>query len=73
MLFNRLSERLKEEINGPVVTMRSGDASNLKAALKQLIRAATNQKSADDEEEEGISFQQDVGIFLCRCLYILTF
>lgn len=63
LLFKQLSERLKEEINGPIVTLRSGDASNLKAALKQLIRDATNQRSIDEEEvpfEQEVLFEQDV-------------
>ena len=59
LLFEQLSERLKTEINGPVVTLRSGDASNLKACLKQLIRDAINQKVTD--EDEGSSFENDVG------------
>jgi origin recognition complex subunit 3 len=59
LLFKQLSDRLKAEINGPVVILRSGDASNLKAILKQLIRDATNQ-AANGDEDEGLSFQQDV-------------
>ena len=58
LLFNQLSERLKTEINGPIVTLRSGDVSNLKTSLKQLIRDATNQRSIDDEE--GVPVEQDV-------------
>lgn len=60
LLFEQLSERLKLEINGPVITLRSGGASNLKAALKQIIRDATNQKVTD--EDEGSSFEKDVRI-----------
>lgn len=58
LLFQQLSERLKAEINGPVVILRSGGASNLKAALKQLIREATHQE-ANGENEEGL-FEQEV-------------
>ena len=64
LLFTQLSERLKAETNGPVVTVRSGDAFNLKAALKQLIREATNQRSIDGEEDEGVHFEQDVS-YIC--------
>lgn len=71
LLFNQLSERLKEEINGLVVTMRSGDASNLKAALKQLIRDATNQRSTVDEDDEGVPFEQDVGLISCHYYFVL--
>lgn len=56
LLFKQLSARLKKEINGPIVTLRSGDASNLKAVLKQLIRDATNQRLEDEE----LSQEQDV-------------
>jgi origin recognition complex subunit 3 len=58
LLFQQLSERLKTEVNGPVVTLRSGGASNLKASLKQLIRDATNQRLND--EGEGVLYDKDV-------------
>ncbi|KAG4433550.1 hypothetical protein IFR05_010975 [Cadophora sp. M221] len=58
LLFSQLSTHLKSEIDGLVVTLRSGDASNLKAALKHLIRDATNQRSSLDEEED-ISSHKD--------------
>jgi origin recognition complex subunit 3 len=51
LLFKQLSARLKAEINGPIVVLRSGDASNLKSVLKQLIRDATNQSPSEDNEE----------------------
>lgn len=60
LLFNQLATHLKSEIDGPVVTLRSGDASNLKAVLKQLIRDATNQKLSMDDEED-LSSHKDVG------------
>ncbi|KAH6666636.1 origin recognition complex subunit 3 N-terminus-domain-containing protein [Halenospora varia] len=53
-LFQQLSGRLKEEIDGSVVTLRSGDATNLKAVLKQVIRDATNQKFEEDELSDHI-------------------
>ncbi|KAG9240825.1 origin recognition complex subunit 3 N-terminus-domain-containing protein [Calycina marina] len=43
LLFKQIAGRLKSQINGPVVTLRSGDATNLKAALKQIIRDTTHQ------------------------------
>ncbi|KAH8815106.1 origin recognition complex subunit 3 N-terminus-domain-containing protein [Xylogone sp. PMI_703] len=58
LLFEQLSERLSREINGPVITLRSGDATNLRACLKKLIRDATNQRP-NGEEEESLSIQQD--------------
>ncbi|KAH8602888.1 origin recognition complex subunit 3 N-terminus-domain-containing protein [Bisporella sp. PMI_857] len=50
LLFEQLSDKLRAELQGPVVTLRSGDASNLKAMLKQIIRETTNQKSIGDDE-----------------------
>lgn len=43
LLFQQLSVRLRKETNDPVVVVRSGDAPNLKATLKQIIRDATSQ------------------------------
>ena len=61
LLFKQISDRLKVQINGPVVTLRSGDVSNLKAALKQIIRDATNQKGVVEDEdtliEQIVSFR----------------
>ena len=59
LLFSQLSERLSTKINGPVATLRSGEASNLKMLLKKLIRDVTNQRSTEDGEEEHFS-EQDV-------------
>ena len=59
LLFKQLSKRLETEIDGPNVILRSSDATNLKAVLKQLIRNATNQRSGHGDEE-GLSSQQDV-------------
>ncbi|KAE8447607.1 hypothetical protein EG329_010578 [Mollisiaceae sp. DMI_Dod_QoI] len=52
LLFEQLSAHLRSETNGPVVVLRSGDASNLKAILKKVIRDATNQKTSMDEDDE---------------------
>jgi hypothetical protein len=49
------------------VILRSGDASNLKAALKKVIRDATNQRSAD--EDEGTTFEQDVCALMSTLQY----
>jgi origin recognition complex subunit 3 len=59
LLFKQLSSRLKTEINGPIVVLRSSDASNLKAVLKQLIRDVTHQKPGD-YDEEGLYSDQEV-------------
>lgn len=58
LLFNQLSTHLRSQIDGPVVVLRSGDASNLKAVLKQIIRDATNQRPCEDDEGE-LSSQRD--------------
>ena len=57
-LFKQLSSRLRVEINGPTVVLRSSEASNLKGILKQLIRESTNQITSHDEE--GFSTELDV-------------
>ncbi|KAH7416938.1 origin recognition complex subunit 3 N-terminus-domain-containing protein [Cadophora sp. MPI-SDFR-AT-0126] len=58
LLFNQLSTHLRSKVVGPVAVLRSGDASNLKAVLKQLIRDATNQQPSEDDEED-LSSQRD--------------
>jgi origin recognition complex subunit 3 len=60
-LFDQLAARLKLEANGPVVVLRSGDASNLKSVLKILIRTATNQLS----DSEDLSSDRDVSKRFC--------
>jgi origin recognition complex subunit 3 len=55
-LFDQLATRLKSEADGPVVVLRSGDASNFKSVLKTLIRTATNQLS----DSEELSSDRDV-------------
>lgn len=62
LLFKQLSDRLKVHINGPVITLLSGDASNLKTTLKKLIRDATNQ-GISGSEDNGLHLEQDVGNF----------
>ncbi|EPE29227.1 hypothetical protein GLAREA_00387 [Glarea lozoyensis ATCC 20868] len=57
LLFNQLSTKLRSEINGPVITLRSGDATNLKSVLKIIIRTATNQLL----DEGGLSNDHNVG------------
>lgn len=68
LLFSQLSVRLKVDINGPAVLLRSGDTSNLKTALKQVIRDATNQKY--DTENEGEYAEQYVSQH--ALIYFLT-
>ncbi|KAI9640812.1 Origin recognition complex subunit 3 [Ciborinia camelliae] len=53
LLFEQLSTRLSNEVNGPVVTLRSGESSNLKGLLKKLIRDVTHQKSNDEDEDDN--------------------
>ncbi|QSZ35080.1 hypothetical protein DSL72_007944 [Monilinia vaccinii-corymbosi] len=58
LLFEQLSTRLSNEINGPVVTLRSGESSNLKVLLKKLIRDVTHQKSSGEHEDDNF-LEQD--------------
>lgn len=50
-LFGQLSTTIQDQAVGPIVILRSGDASNLKAALKKIIKEATHQAIEDDEED----------------------
>ena len=59
LLFEQLTTRLSNEFNGPVVTLRSGESSNLKALLKKLIRDVTHQKSNGEDENDNF-LEQDV-------------
>ncbi|KFY08739.1 hypothetical protein V492_05943 [Pseudogymnoascus sp. VKM F-4246] len=54
LLFSQLAERVQGETDALIVTIRPGDASNLRAALKKLIRDATN-TDHDDEDERSAS------------------
>lgn len=51
LLFSQLAERIKTESEGHsiVVNLRSGDATNLKAVLKKIIRDATNEEHEDED------------------------
>lgn len=57
LLFTQITGRLRSEGIGIAVTIRSGDATNLKTLLKKLIRDATNQRSDDNDNEELQSSQ----------------
>lgn len=54
LLFTQLLGRLRGQKKGPTVLLRSGDASNLKNILKQIIRDSTNQKDVVDDEEVNV-------------------
>ncbi|KAK2626703.1 hypothetical protein QTJ16_003878 [Diplocarpon rosae] len=62
LLFRQLSTRLGEKVGGPVVTLRSGDASNLKAVLKKVIRDVTSRKKSDEDEDEGFPSKKDAPV-----------
>lgn len=51
LLFSQLAERIKKESDGHsiVVNLRSGDATNLKASLKKIIRDATNEEHEEED------------------------
>lgn len=63
LLFNQLLSHLKSQSDGVAVVLRSGDAPNLKTALKKIIREATNAK-ADFEEDIPTRTQQNASISL---------
>ncbi|KAI1874512.1 hypothetical protein JX265_004720 [Neoarthrinium moseri] len=58
LLFEQLSETLQEDAEAKVVRLRSGDASNLKAALKKIIHEATS-RSTDDGDDLDIAVGKD--------------
>jgi origin recognition complex subunit 3 len=49
LLFEQLVSRIRAEDIGPVVILTSGEASSLKAILKNLIRKTTCQINGTDE------------------------
>jgi hypothetical protein len=55
LLFDQLAESLQSYVHGPVVILRSSDASNLKTLLKKVIREATNQKEDNEDELQTTS------------------
>lgn len=55
LLFDQLADTLRERADARVVTLRSADASNLKAALRKIIRHATARLAdvgADDDDND---------------------
>lgn len=59
LLFEQLSESLQEQADAKVVKLRSGDASNLKAALKKIIHSVTARES-DEEGDREVAVGKDV-------------
>ena len=62
-MFSQLAERVHSETDALIVTIRPGDASNLKAALKKLIRDATN-TDHDEEDERSASSVPGVSSYI---------
>ncbi|KAF3056347.1 Origin recognition complex subunit 3 [Daldinia childiae] len=58
LLFEQLSESLQAKVDAKVVRLRSGDASNLKAALKKIIHNVTARET-DDENDLELSTGKD--------------
>ncbi|KAI0842085.1 origin recognition complex subunit 3 N-terminus-domain-containing protein [Hypoxylon sp. FL0890] len=58
LLFEQLSEALQLQVDAKVVRLRSGDASNLKAALKKIIHDVTARET-DDENDLELSTGRD--------------
>ncbi|KAI9745251.1 MAG: hypothetical protein M1818_001530 [Claussenomyces sp. TS43310] len=70
-LFSQLGDRLRSTTNGVVLSLRSGDAPNLKTALKKLIRDATNQSHDEGDEDYQKISQKDGRKFLNYDLRLL--
>lgn len=62
LLFEQLSDSLQTRAGAKVVLLRSGDASNLKAALRRIILEVVANPS-DAAEEQDLSLGNDV----CTC------
>ncbi|KAH9902265.1 origin recognition complex subunit 3 N-terminus-domain-containing protein [Xylariomycetidae sp. FL2044] len=58
LLFEQLAESQESQNHANVVRLRSGDASNLKAALKKLIHDATA-KASEDEDDLDVAIGKD--------------
>ncbi|KAI1382237.1 origin recognition complex subunit 3 N-terminus-domain-containing protein [Hypoxylon crocopeplum] len=58
LLFEQLSETLQHQVDAKVVRLRSGDASNLKAVLKKIIRDVTARET-DDENDLELATDKD--------------
>ncbi|MCJ1242868.1 hypothetical protein MMC30_000064 [Trapelia coarctata] len=59
-MFAAVADRIKENASHLVISMVASQCSNLKSALKLIIRDATNQGSIDDLDEEAVDACQDV-------------
>ena len=59
LLFQQLSDSLQTRAEAKVVSMRSGDASNLKAALRKIILDVVA-NSSDSGGEQDLSLDNDV-------------
>lgn len=60
LLFDQLADTLRDRVDARVVTLRSADASNLKAALRKIIRHATARlghvgAAADDDKDVAVA------------------
>ncbi|KAF2187801.1 hypothetical protein K469DRAFT_569244 [Zopfia rhizophila CBS 207.26] len=51
--FERLGRKIKDETNSAYFLLNSGDSSNLKTFLKNLIKKAMSRVDADDEDDLG--------------------
>ncbi|KAI5866835.1 origin recognition complex subunit 3 N-terminus-domain-containing protein [Durotheca rogersii] len=55
LLFEQLSKTLEDNIDSRVVRLRSGDASNLKAVLRKIIRDVTARDTDDENDLELVT------------------
>ncbi|KAG5292003.1 origin recognition complex subunit [Histoplasma ohiense] len=53
-LLDRLREQIQSRTTGQVVTLDSGNASNLKNILKQIIRSGTNMINGVDKDRDQV-------------------
>lgn len=60
LLFEQLAEDLGDSAKGAFVRLRSGEAPNLKATLKKIIRDGTQRSSEHVGDDAELSVGRDV-------------
>ncbi len=68
-LFDQIAARTRVVVNGPAIVLTSGEAPNLKMALKNIIKKGTNfSHGVDDDEEEKMGPWQKVCLAPSLCV-----
>lgn len=62
LLFEQLGETLQSETKGAFIRLRSGEAPNLKATLKKIIRDVTTKTFEGQDDDFDALIAKDVGV-----------